>query len=295
MRKTRKTRRLAEKINLQQCNPATLKTTRTTCLPRESLERLRDEWNKRFPEHRIHGALSKDALWAQVRDRMRRQFECETEYCAVKRLGGGEARYFRPPKPESWTKKPTEWHDSLTISNVLDQYEDAFPTFEFIGPVSIDFDKQLFGRCVSDELCHLNLASMYAQGTRSIGIVFNLDPHDMPGSHWVCAYIDLTAKAVYYYDSYGMEPEPEIRRLMQRCSEQGCTTLMWNDVRHQRKGSECGTYCLYVLISLLKGRSFRDICMKPVDDDTINALRDLLFATETVRPKVADAVKLLSL
>jgi hypothetical protein len=35
--------------------------------------------------------------------------------------------------------------------------------------------------------------------------------------------------------------------------------------------------------------------MKPVDDDTINALRDLLFATETVRPKVADAVKLLSL
>ena len=67
---------------------------------------------------------------------------------------------------------------------------------------------------------------------------------------------------------------------MTRCKEQGCTQLYWNDIRHQKKKSECGTYCMYVILSLLGGRTFKDICENPVDDDTMNALRDILYATE---------------
>ena len=42
-------------------------------------------------------------------------------------------------------------------------------------------------------------------------------------------------------------------------------------------------YCLYTIICLLKGRSFQNICMDVVKDDTINMFRDVLFATEKPR------------
>jgi hypothetical protein len=284
--------------NLLQCNPKTLSETRTTCLPHEMLVHLRDEWNKRYPADAIPLSIRrKDTLWAELRKRMAKRMECSTEFCAVKELGtlpDTAATYFRPERPTEWVKNPTEWHDTYTISRVMEQYEDANPHFEFIGPVPIDFDSRLpdsWGRCVVDELCGINLATLKGRGDHQIGIIFNLDPHDKPGSHWVCAYLDLLGGAAYYYDSYGYEPPAEVRRLLRRCREQGCKNIVWNDVRHQRKNTECGTYCMYVIISLLQGRSFTDICKNPVNDDTMNALRDLLFATE--RPR-KEAVKLLS-
>jgi hypothetical protein len=292
-------------FNLYQCNPSTLKSTHTTCLPADMLERLRAAWNERFPAHKIPASIKrKDTLWRELRQRLQRQYECASEYCAVQRLGGSTdktdaSHYFRPTKPTAWEKDPTDWHDTLSIAKVLEQYEDAFPHFEFIGPVPIDFDARLpggWGKCVVNELCNIALQELKRQGTRCVGIVFNLDPHDRPGSHWICAFIDLVASAAYYYDSYGYEPPTEVRRLLRRCREQGVRNIYWNDIRHQRKKSECGTYCMYVIISLLKGRSFVDICQNRVDDDTMNSFRDLFYATEKPRATaVQDAVRLLKL
>jgi len=251
------------------------------------LERLRDEWNTRFPQHKIPMTIhKKERLWAELRLRLKNQYKCASEYCAVQELASQNEKqsadpYFRPKKPEGWITNPTEWHDSESLAKVMEQYESAFPHFEFIGPTPIDFDaKPGWGKCVMDELCTINLTEMKKNGTTAIGIIFNLDPHDRPGSHWVCAYIDLIKMEAYYYDSYGYEPGPEIRRLLRRCRDQGCKDLIWNDIRHQRKNSECGTYCLYILISLLKGKPFDILCKKGVDDDTMNAFRDLLYATK---------------
>jgi hypothetical protein len=264
------------------------------------LERLRDTWNKKFPNHKIPLTIhKKERLWAELRLRLQKQYACASEYCAVEELAEPDTkpqagRYFRPKKPTEWELKPTEWHDSNTLANVMQQYEEAFPHFEFIGPTPIDFDSQMpggWGRCVLDELCKLNLSSMKAAGKTAIGIIFNLDPHDRPGSHWVCAYIDLIRMAAYYYDSYGYEPGPQIRRLLRRCRDQGCKQIIWNDLRHQRKKSECGTYCLITIISLLKGRSFPDVCKYMMDDDATNASRDLLYATARPREAALNAIK----
>ncbi len=289
--------------NLAQCNPSTLKTTKTTCLPQEMLERLRVAWNERFPNHKIPATIKrKEALWQALRDRLHRQYECASEYCAVQRLGTGDdkssaSRYFRPTKPAKWEKEPTDWHDTMTIANVLEQYEEGYPTFEFIGPVPIDFDAQQpgnFGKCIVDELCKLNLQQMRAAGKYSIGIVFNLDPHDRPGSHWICAYIDLLKNVAYYYDSYGYEPPAQVKRLLRRCLSQGVKQIYWNDIRHQRKDTECGTYCMYMIISLLKGRPFGELCKHGINDDTMNAVRDILYATEKPRPAaIREATNLL--
>jgi len=289
-------------FNLFQCNPATLKATKTTCLPLDMLVRLRDSWNKQYPKHKISTSIhKKESLWAALRTHMNNEYKCSSEYCALQKLGGNDTEkglpYFRPPKPKEWLDKPQEWLDTISIGKVMEQYEPAFPTFEFIGPVPIDFDKKLsWNSCVVDEICNLDIKALAAKGKTSIGVVFNLDPHDKPGSHWVCAYVDIKNKVAYYYDSYGYEACPEIKRFLRRCHDQGCTEIVWNDIRHQRKKSECGTYCMYIIISLLKGKDFADLCQNRVDDDLMNSIRDLIYATENPSEKaIKEAVKVLEL
>lgn len=283
-----------------QCSPHLKRRDGDTCLPKSALERLRKAWNRTHPTKKIpapgtrkRGQTrdSKLELWKKLREAMRTHYKCETEFCLVKKLPGVSEMeksaffsYFRPEKPIEWDKKPTQWLDSYNIEDVMNQYEKAEPNFEFIGPVPIDFDSTIgWGKCVVDELCNLRLDDMLKKGKEKLGIIYNLDKHDEPGSHWVCSFVNIPKREAYYFDSYGYESPEEIARFLERCRDQGCTNVYYNDIRHQRKGSECGMYCLFVLICLLRDRPFYDICKQVVDDDTINAFRDILYAEEKPR------------
>jgi len=284
-----------------QCSPALHRKKGETCLPEEALERLRRNWNKTHPRKKIvlnmtrkngvvRGAGKKSLLYSKLRDAMKTQYKCDTEFCMVKKIPAADGdkkvmmSYFRPEKPKSWDKKPSSWLDSYNIEDVMSQYEQANPEFEFIGPVPIDFDAPTsWGKCIVNELCRLNLDTMKTSGKTKIGIIFNLDKHDEPGSHWVCAFIDVPASSAYYFDSYGFEPEKEIKRLLGRLKDQGIKNIYYNDIRHQKRGSECGMYCLFVIICLLRGRKFYDICTNVIEDSTMNTFRDILFAEEKPR------------
>jgi hypothetical protein len=297
-----------------QCSPALKRRPGETCIPPKSLHAIQRVWNRLHPEEPICGSVGRRrgtrkageggvSLWKRLRGAMAKHYKCATEFCVVEKMPGlskderaNLKGFFRPEMPDAWKKKPTTWLDSFNIEDVMEQYEEAYPTFEFIGPVPIDFDAPdgAFGRCIVDELCKMNLADMRAAKTHQIGIIFNLDKHDEPGSHWVCAFVNLDKSAAYYFDSYGYEPPDEVVRLFERLRNQGIQHTYFNDVRHQRKGSECGMYCLYTIISLLLGKSFYDVCVNIVDDDTMNGLRDVLFATETPRREAIErAMKLL--
>lgn len=294
---------------LDHCSPAVARQRRPgeTCLPTESVNRLVKEWNKQNPESKILGGRKRatrsngSTLWSNLRHAMMRHYNCNTEYCLVEKMPGlsKEERtemeaFFRPKKPEEWLTKPTTWLDSFNIEDVMNQYEAAYPHFEFIGPVPIDFDSSdKFGKCIVEELCRLDLKKMAAAGTTQIGIIFNLDKHDEPGSHWVCGFVDIPKSAAYYFDSYGYEPPKEVIALMARLRDQGISNTYYNDIRHQYKGSECGMYCLYTLISLILGKSFYNVCKRIVDDDTMNSLRDILFATAKPRKETVKARRLL--
>lgn len=287
-----------------QCSPALHRRGDQSCLPDDSLRRLQRAWNRSHPRHKIttNGTRKRGrkgagtVLLTEIRNKMKNHYKCNTEYCAVKKLPLEKEEqkemlsFFRPEKPAEWDKKPTLWLDSFNIEDVMGQYEAAEPEFEFIGPVPIDFDSKsgLWGKCIVEELCKLNLADAQKKGKTKIGIIFNLDPHDEPGSHWVCGFIDIPASAAYYFDSYGYEPQQEIVDLLARVKAQGIKNVYWNDIRHQRKGSECGMYCLFVIICLLRGRKFYDICKNVVDDDTMNSFRDVLFAEEKPRREAVE-------
>jgi len=268
---------------------------------------MKSVWNKTHPNQAIRSITRKNSqskrasLYKELRNSMKSYYDCENEYCTLKKLPGlskkdreiWSKKYFRPEKPDEWNKNEKTWLDSFNIEDVMNQYEDSYKDFEFIGPVPIDFDapsdnsKMLsFGKCIVDELCKLDLEDAFKKGTKRLGIIFNLDKHDEPGSHWVCAFIDIPNKSAYYFDSYGLPPPPEVSTLLERCKAQGCETILYNDIRHQRKDSECGMYCLYTIISLLRGKPFTTICMDIVDDDSMNAFRDVLFASEKPRKAI---------
>ena len=81
------------------------------------------------------------------------------------------------------------------------QYEQTFSNFKLIEPTAIDYDTRLpeeNDRCVSEPLCNLSIKQLMKQGKNKIGIVFNLDNHDEPGSHWVSLFVDIDNSLIFY-------------------------------------------------------------------------------------------------
>lgn len=286
-------------MSVYQCRPGM--ANGSTCLPTDSIRRLVRTWNK-TQKNKVHVGKSRGtrtnrntSLWQGLRNAMAQKYKCDTEYCAVKKLAGKNEqpallKHFKPDRPTEWDKDPKQWLDTEQIENVMKQYEGGFPEFAFLGAVPLDFDTTVpeWGQCVSEEMCKLNLEQSAKRGKKKIGVIFNLDPHDKPGSHWVAAYVDIPAKNAYYYDSYGYKPEKEIAAFLQRCQDQGCTNVYYNDIRHQRSESECGTYCMYTILNLLGGRPFQEICKDVVNDEVMNTFRDVLFAEEKPRKEAIE-------
>jgi hypothetical protein len=210
--------------------------------------------------------------------------EAEKKDLALRRL--------RPAAPKEWKSDPDMWLDSTNIADVMNQYEKAYPEFEFMGPFPIDFaapDPYSRGgageaatqkKCLMDEICELRVTAAMANGTKAIGIVYNLDPHFKSGSHWVANYIDIPRHRCYYFDSYGMEPPHQIAKFMKWLTTQDPKMkLEYNARRLQYKNSECGVYCLYFIIRMLEGDSFTAITRRQPKDADMLDLRDWLFST----------------
>ena len=189
----------------------------------------------------------------------------------------------------SWKVNSEEWLSSDDIDQCQKEYMKLIPDYYYVGTVPIDFDTHSeTGKCLVSALCSLDLRDLKKKGYQRVGIVFNTDVSTGPGEHWIAAFCDfrdeLKHPQMTYFDSYAQKPEAEVQRLMKRWSEQmPGMELRYNKVRHQYKNAQCGMYCLYTIISLLGGRSFYNICKHVIDDDTMNSLRDVIFATEKPR------------
>lgn len=181
---------------------------------------------------------------------------------------------FRPVGPQG----KFEWLNTVNITQVVEQYENQYPDFKFLGAVPMDFDDLPYVG-----LDKVDFAKLKKEGKMKIGIIFNLDEHHKPGSHWVSLYADLQKGGVYYFDSYGTAPEERVRKLMRRIvrgikETGGKETVDYNKNRHQYGGSECGVYSINFIIQQLEGTKFQDICNKIMKDSEINKKRDIYFA-----------------
>lgn len=74
-------------------------------------------------------------------------------------------------------------------------------------------------------------------------VVINTDPHDRPGAHWVCVY--LNTPVIEYFDSYGLPPaHRDIQDFIRRHGDR----WMYNMHCYQALDTDvCGQYCVYYL------------------------------------------------
>ena len=274
-----------------QCHPAVGKAEEHGCLPLDVLQKaasklgLSEQLTGKDLRSQLETALS-----------LKEPGECsllEALPLPAAEKGALRKKYLRPPAPKAWISDPDMWLDSNNIANVMNQYEEAHTVngkkeFEFMGPFPIDFaapDPYRAGgekKCLQNEICEIRVQKAMENGIKSIGIVYNLDPHYKSGSHWVANYIDLVGNTCYYFDSYGVEPPPQVQKFMKWLSSHNPSNpmkLQYSKRRLQYSNTECGMYCIYVIIRMLEGDKFLDITRrKPKDNDMLD-LRDWIFCT----------------
>lgn len=251
----------------QRCSPSH-KGNDFSCYSNDDLKKLREKWNARHPSAAI---VSEDPkhIWTALKNNM--ATVCRKESCWLKQgfLTDRESsallnESFAPEAPAEWKKNPNEWLSSIDIIKVMKQYEKAYKCFEFMGPSPIDFDKHLsYGECVWEELCEFSLKEQLMSGKTKIGVIFNLDNHDEPGSHWVSLFIDIKKLQIMYFDSAGEKIPAKIKQFVNKVMKQGKQMsppipLKFDQnypVEHQYGNTECGIYSIYFIVHMLKDRT----------------------------------------
>lgn len=245
-----------------------------TCYTAQVLHDIRDAYNKHH-EDKITEKSPKEVV-TQLRRKLHKR--CKQEDCWLNEIKDGEKRrqlnelLFAPDRPKEWEKAPTTWLSNYDLMNVLQQYEVAYPEFKLLGPSAIDYDAKLpeeGNKCVWEDLCRLSLEEVLQHGKTKLGVIFNLDKHDGPGTHWVSIFIDLDENMIVYYDS-AANPEPrEVSRLINEVVTQAKRLhppkkmkRIQNKIAHQSSNTECGMFCLFFIITCLTRKLESDIKTK---------------------------------
>jgi len=236
---------------------------------------------------------------------------CNSQLCwlkldLIKNLNNEEINdnTFRPNGPI----KKYEWLNTNHINDVIEQYEDVYKNFTFLGTVPSDFEElPILG------LSDINFDNLVNQGKTKIGMVINIDTHKQSGSHWVALYADLLDYKLYFFDSVGSKPIKRIRKFnnklfkyfYNKINSDNSTEFIniinnldkntikkyykdikkklkgidvrYNHIQHQQKNTECGVYSINFILRILKGESFDDIIQNITDDDDVNKCRQVYF------------------
>lgn len=280
VRKTRKNQKIQRQSfpGPNQCHPRVGTTPQNGCLPLPLLKRCAEILDISTNSHLLRN-LAKE-LNVNPKDQRTFLFRLPLSDAEKQNLA---SKWLRPAMPTGWKEDPDMWLNSDDIINVMKQYEVSNPEFKFLGPYPIDFaseDTTNKGHCMIGEMCSLDLDGIDLKGKTKIGIIYNLDPHDKAGSHWVANYINIPKKQCYYFDSYGLKPPKEIYTFMQWLGlQEPCINLGWNGRRFQYLNSECGMYCMYFIDRMIAGESFLRFCRRAPPDTFMLDLRDWMFST----------------
>jgi hypothetical protein len=277
-----------------------------SCFTVDALRKIAKAYNEKSKNEESHIDLNKtkeelvDAITFKLRNKCNDQV-CWLRDGIIKEMNDDDIlnNTFRPEGPTG----KYDWLSTLDINDVISQYHDKHSEFLFLGAVPYDFQE-----LPVLELHHDDLFNKFeTQGKHKIGLVINLDTHNMPGSHWVALYADLRDKRVYFFDSVGKKPGVRIRRFINKIvrhlykksnpdkhlsindvlakakkEKQVHKDLMkidikYNFVQHQFDNSECGVYSINFILRLLEGENFEDIITNITKDETMNKNRKIYF------------------
>lgn len=255
-----------------------------TCFEYKELVSIAKAFNKYIMKNKLCGTQvcvqrkpieivdSKKQLWTNIYNQLSPL--CKYEHCWVdlaiidsisdKQLRK-KIRYFTF-KPKM-TETNDTWLNTTDINYVLQQYQDYDKSFKFLGALPSDFYK----------VTKVDYSKLFDYP--KLGIVFNLDKHDDPGSHWTAFFIDHYKKSIEYFDSAGMPPNKRIKAFIKRLRSKYLYNYKYreNKMVHQKENSECGIYAIYYIIQRLLGFTFDEISSRVIPDKQMNKFRKYIF------------------
>lgn len=278
-------KKLTKKTSTSKLNCSPTRKLKYTCYVPTSLHKMKTAWNSYYPNNKIK-TNDTFAIWKFIKENLKDK--CSNEKCWMfqpfmsKNLDKQLTTFtFAPPSPREWKKDPYTWLTNFDIERVLKQYEYTYPKFKLIGASSIDFDTKIKDRCVYEELCKFQLTDFIKKNITKIGIVLNTDPHYLTGSHWICIFINIPLKYIYFFDSNGTKAPNQVVTFINRVSEQSNAIgtpfkIIYNTIPHQKTNTECGMYVLYIIITLLKRETYPNF-KAIIPDSKVASLRKVLF------------------
>ena len=281
-----------------------------SCFTIDSLKLIAEEYNKINTRNLIKISDNKKDMVDQLTNAFSKS--CSNQTCwlrtdVVKKLKNEEIHdnTFRPSGPSTGE----EWLSTTNINKVVNQYEDKYKDFVFLGALPNDFEElPILG------LSKIDFDDFVSEGKTKIGMVINLDTHKESGSHWVALYTDLAKNQLYYFDSLGKKPGPRIKKFNNKIlnymykkkynknidigkiingiknkkinsskyvsilkNKLSHFDIRHNNVVHQKENSECGVYSINFILRSAKGESFDSITKNVTTDDEMNECRKVYF------------------
>lgn len=295
-------KRLKTRKKIFKKNHCSLKNSHkdSTCLDDRLLIKIGNILNE-YHEANIKIENAREELHQDISNKLSEMSNCNSEKCwltiqeLIRHLSQEELSLFKesfkPKKPSEWNKDPNTWLTTTQLELILDQLKNKYRDFYHYGALPMDFEKIKNNSCISGDLCQINLQSHFNNKENKLGIIFNLDDHDEPGSHWTAMYIELLpccrkVPSIYYFDSVGSRPPKEIKVLVNKLQEQyhfingNTMDFLYNDIQHQQKNTECGIYCLHFLETMLKGKNFKQYIKNKNNDEYMEKFRNYYFIDE---------------
>lgn len=217
--------------------------------------------------------LSKDKLVKELENVFKNK--CNSQQCWIKNKNINNV--FRPVGPGR--KGNFKWLNTTEINDVIKQYEKIYKDFIFMGAAPIDFDDLDFENYNYSKIDYNE--QYIKKGIKKIAFVFNLDKHYEPGSHWVALFVDFNINECYFFNSTGKKPCHQIIKLMEsfniKYGKKKPFICKYNNVKHQKKNTECGVYSINFILRMLKGEPFKNIVNNVTTDSEVNECREVYF------------------
>jgi Ulp1 protease family, C-terminal catalytic domain len=236
---------------------------------------------------------TKKQLWNDIKEQMK---GCNNEWCwlsqkfvkkvlkAQKRhtdndvTGGAQTKddiflnTFKIPIP----KGKHQWLTTDDIDFSIKQFIPLANNAAFLGAVPVDFTT--FSH-TKNKFTSEFIKKLLKKGVRNIAIVFNTDPHNKSGRHWIAGFIRIDQNGkkgkAYFYDSFGAKAPKQIKSWFDNFPIP--LSYEYNKVQHQYENSECGVYSIHFIVRMLFGASFKSVTNNIIKDVEMNAKRKKYF------------------
>lgn len=188
---------------------------RKICYSKDILGKMILAWNDEHPDDIIEydRSMKKYELWKKLKERLHGDQWCWLGYDMFSNIEGIED-FFKPIQP--FKDGLNTWLSTRDINDVMHQYEKLHPEFLFLGAVPIDFE-QLYNPVSNFDIRDKNIQN---GKIKKIGMVFNTDPHDKGGTHWIAMFINVDKQYIKFFDSTGNPPPQEVNDLIEKIQQQ---------------------------------------------------------------------------